>query len=220
MNTDNAVNQIDDVLNEFKRAKSVSPHNDLSGGLSNDELMSIRIRMDACIQRLAPEGSTYRDAVKQLPYSHGHFEGYAVISLAGILNALRDDYKAGYTKRIEELVHGLVFDDFLEMASELFSKGYKDSSAVIAGSVLEEHIKKMALSSNVAVMNNNKVKKFDLLAIELVKSGMITEPERKIITGWYSQRSEAAHGNYANVISDEVKRMIDGIRDFMVRHPA
>lgn len=210
------VSQIETLLCELDRAKAASKYDDLSGGLLDDELMKIRIRFMACIERLAPKGSTYQESAKALKGQSGPM----VIELGGILKALKSDFEAGYIFTIEELIHGAVFEDFLEMATELLDKGYKDPAAVIAGSVLEEHIKKLATRNQLELIGpNGKPKKFDALSIELVKTQQISEPQRKILAGWYGQRNEAAHGNYNNVIKSEIGRMIEGIRDFMVRFP-
>jgi hypothetical protein len=45
---------------------------------------------------------------------------------------------------VAELIHAGVFDDFLEMANELLTEGYQHPAAVIGGSVLEEHLRKLA----------------------------------------------------------------------------
>ena len=57
--------------------------------------------------------------------------------LVGLLNALRDDYEAGFVRDFAEIIHAGVFADFLETAAELLDKGYKDAAAVITGSVLD-----------------------------------------------------------------------------------
>lgn len=217
MNSKQVVAQIDTLLDEFDRARRASSHDDLSGGLPKNELMAIRTRLNAGIRRLAPSGSSYIEDLKTVT---GH-DGSMIVGYAGILEAMKMDYQAGYLQRVEELVHAQVFDDFLEMANELLTKGYKDPAAVVSGSVLEEHIRKLANNAGVALLDTNaKPRKFDQLIIDLVKTGAFSEPQRKILTGWYAQRNEAAHGNYQNVVADEVRRMIEGIRDFMVRVPS
>jgi len=217
MQSKQIIDQITILLLNLDKAKSASQYDDLSGGLPDNELMAIRTRFMACIERFAPKGSAYLENAKNVT----GFNGHIVLGLGGILNALKSDYESGYIYTLEELIHSELFDDFLEMADELLNKGYKDPAAVVAGSVLEEHIRKLAVRNQLSIVDiKGKLKKFDVLAIELVKTQQISEPQRKILTAWYSQRSEAAHGNYKNVIESEVKRMIDGIRDFMVRLPA
>jgi len=144
---------------------------------------------------VAPERSSYLTAARAVKGHNGHI----VLELGGILGALRSDLQDGYIHTIEELVHGAVFDDFLEMASEPLTKGYKDPGAVIAGTVLEEHIRKLAVRNSLSVLDaKNKPKSFDTLAIELVKTRQFCEPQRKILAGWYGQRNEAAHGHMMN----------------------
>lgn len=217
MDVTNIISQIDTLLSEFNRARDASPHNDLSGGLQEQEMIAISTRMKAAIERLAPKDSSYLADARSV----GGYTGKMIIAYTGILQAMRDDYSAGYLKRVESLIQAGVFDNFLEMADELLSKKYKNPAAVVAGSTLEEHVRKLAASAGVRIVDSRlKKRKFDELAIDLVKSSVFSEPQRKIIVGWYSIRNEAAHGNYANVTETDVKLMIQGIREFIVRVPA
>jgi len=105
-------------------------------------------------------------------------------------------------------------------ATELLTKGYKDAAAVISGSVLEGHVRSLAVRNSINVTAGTRTRSVDELLIELVKEGQVSESQRKIAAGWYGLRNEAAHGHYANVVASDVDRMIDGIRDFMIRYPA
>ena len=209
--------QIDLMLGEFEKAKRASPHHDLSGGLASDQMRTIYTRMRAAIERLAPVGSSYLRDAEQV---EGH-DGKIIIAYAGILRAIKDDYTAGYLQTVEDLIQAGVFENFLEMADELLLKKYKDASAVIAGTTLEEHIRKLANNANISTLDAKlKKRKFDELAVDLVKVNVFSETQRKILTAWYGIRNDAAHGNYANVIEGDVKNMIQGIREFMIRVPA
>jgi hypothetical protein len=130
----------------------------------------MRTRCVAAVERLAPRGSRYvLDATNES--IRVRRPGLAVAELAGILRALRDDYEAGYMRTVEELIHADIFADFLEMADELLSKKYKDAAAVIAGSVLEEHLRKMAVVHNVAVESAGRPRKADTINVDLAKAG-------------------------------------------------
>jgi hypothetical protein len=97
----------------------------------------------ALIQRLAPN-STY-EARAQSIVDSGELERLSTVkALVGVVASLREDVEAGYTSSLVELVHADVFADFLGMASELQRKNFKDAAAVIAGSTLEEHLRKLA----------------------------------------------------------------------------
>jgi len=71
--------------------------------------------------------------------------------LAATLRALRADYVDGYMQSIVELIHAEVFADFLEMADHLVGQGYKDPAAVLAGSVLEEHLRKLCIKNGIPI---------------------------------------------------------------------
>ena len=59
----------------------------------------------------------------------------------------------------EELVHGDMFGDCLEMSDHLLDAGYKDAAAVLAGSILEVHMKKLCGKYGVETTSRGKTKK-------------------------------------------------------------
>jgi hypothetical protein len=140
--------------------------------------------------------------------------------LAGVLQALRADFDAGYLRSIEELIHANVFADFLEMADELQTKDFKDPAAVLAGSVLEEHLRKLAVASGVTIEVNGKPKKADTINAELAKAEVYNKLEQKSVTAWLDLRNKAAHGMYGEYNADQVAAVIRDVRGFMVRHAA
>jgi len=109
--------------------------------------------MLAAAERLTRVGSTYRRQADELRDSSEHLST-KVLLLAGVLQALRADFDAGSLRSVEELIHANVFADFLEMADELQTKDFKDPAAVLAGSVLEEHLRKLAVASGLTIEVN------------------------------------------------------------------
>ena len=138
----------------------------------------------------------------------------------GIAKSLRYDLSNGYLKSFEELIHGDVFADYLEMAEHLCTTGYKDAAAVIAGSTLEAHLKKLCAKFSISTTSDLKAKKADTLNSELVKAGVYTKLDQKNVTSWLDLRNNAAHGNYNNYNKDQVALLISSVRDFIVRHAA
>lgn len=211
--------QVDDLLGEFARAKAAARYDDFSGGLPDEELVAIATRFRAAIRRLSPSDSEYvrrADAIEKRATP-----AYSVRHLGGILQALRQDVAAGYTQTIEELIHAELFDDFLEMASELLAKKYTGPAAVVAGSVLEEHLRKLAGKHDVGRTDaKGRAKSVEALSVELRDAGAFLEIRRKGIQSWYAQRTAGAHGKADTLLDSEVARMIDAIRDFVADHPA
>jgi hypothetical protein len=182
----------------------------------DESVALLRARLAAAVDRLAPASSSY---VREANTTVAIPGWYSVVQLAGIVTALRDDYAAGYMTSVEGLIHADVFADFLEMAEELTSKGYKDAGAVIAGSVLEEHLRKLAAANGVSVHVGTAHKNADVINADLVKEGAYNKLEQKNVTAWLGLRNDAAHGSYGNYDKAMVEGLIRDVRDFMVRHP-
>jgi hypothetical protein len=209
--------QIDVLLRDFERVVEASPYDDLSGGMSDHDKVAVSTRLMAGIRRLSPPGSDY---VRRAEEIRGH-EGYVVQQLGGILLGLRADVEAGYMQSFAELVHADVFADFLEMASELQEKGFKDAAAVVAGSVLEEHLRKLAAKTGVTVGGpDGSPKKADALNADLAREEIYNKLVQKSVTAWLDLRNNAAHGRYDQYDHAQVAALIRDVRELMIRHPA
>lgn len=223
--TEEILAQIDSLQAEFREMQSRAQHDDLSGtGVPREEVEALRIRVRAAVDRVVPPGTTYaREAeiAAERGEKRGAWAGGILKALyMPLLDALRVDIEKGYVRRLEEAAREAVYDDFLEMATDILGI-HPAPAAVVAGSVLEEHLRRLADANGITLVNSRgKPRKFEELGHDLVKDGTISESQRKVLAAWYGQRTEAAHGRWENVIADDVPRMIDGIRDFMVRYPS
>jgi hypothetical protein len=132
----------------------------------------------AAIERFSGPNSVYTTQARAI-LKGTWAVSYKVVQLHGVLAALRMDYDAGYLRSVEELIHADVFGDFLAMADELQKKGYKDPAAVIAGSVLEEHLRKLAERHGVSVAVTGRPKKADTVNADLAKAGCTTRSSRR-----------------------------------------
>jgi hypothetical protein len=176
----------------------------------------------ALLDRLAGPQSSYRRAAQtQLDYKFPIANKYTLAHFVGVVLAFRADVDAGYTRTLAELVHADVFSDFIEMAEELLGSGYKDAAAVIAGSVLEEHLRKLGHKHAVAVERpDGSPRKADTLNADLTKAGVYNKLEQKSVTAWLDLRNNAAHGKYSEYDHGHVGSLIRDVRSFMTRYPA
>ncbi len=187
---------------------------------------TIWIRGLAAIQRITGDSSAYSKQAEDIGKKYGpQLPKDRAGLLVGIMQALSDDLKAGYLKSVEELIHGELFGDFLEMARHLLDSGYKDAAAVIAGSSLEGHLRQLAKRWGVPVDRTTATgdlepKKADAVNAELVKANAYSKLDQKNVTAWLDLRNKAAHGNYSEYQKEQVALMIDGIRYFITRCPA
>ncbi len=146
--------------------------------------------------------------------------------MAGVLRALRQDYDSGRTKPFRELVHSDLFSDFLTMAEYLIKdENLKDPAAVLAGGVLEEHLRKLCDKNGIATTTTHASgkqhpKKLDTMNADLAKQNVYGKNEQKQVTAWAGIRNDAAHAHFGNYQLQQVVLMIQGLRDFISRYPA
>ena len=212
------IEQLDNLLTIHKGMQGRSQHNDLSD-LPKLDRQSLVTRSIVAIRRISGANSIYNSEVeriiKQTPQLHVHTS-----PILGIVQALRDDIKDGFLQNLSEIVHAEIFSDFLDMAKHLNDAGYKDPAAVIAGSTLESHLKKLAAKNGVPTEIGDKPVKAEKLNQDLAKATAYGILDQKAITAFLDLRNKAAHGNYADYSTEQVKNLISGITDFIIRNPA
>jgi hypothetical protein len=217
---DSVLRQADDLIETVEPRITTEGMSGTYYDAPEQECSAMRARMASAIDRLAPPGSVYREQAAEVA-QRKEWNGRKVVWLLGILRAIRDDHAAGYTRSVSELLHAGLFADFLGMAEELHSKDYKDAAAVVTGSVLEEHLRKLAEKHGIAVEREpGKVKKADTLNAEIARSGVYNKLVQKSVTAWLDLRNQAAHGRYGEYDGRQVEGLIRDVRDFLVRHPA
>lgn len=105
--------------------------------------------------------------------------------------------------------------------SHLLSAGYKDAAAVMIGSTLEEHLRRLADSSSVSITREVDgvpvAKKTELLNADLAKAEIYSKLDQKAVTTWLDLRNKAAHGKYEEYESRQVELMNQGVTEFMSR---
>ena len=141
-----------------------------------------------------------------------------------ILEAIRDEISGGWLFDLRSLITAEVFSDFLEMAQHLLNTGYKDPAAVMAGSVLEEHLRQLCIIHDVPIdfeTDENAVpKKADRLNSDLAKADIYSKIDQKAVTNWFGIRNSAAHRKYEEYSKEQIVNMLKGITEFMSRVPA
>ena len=108
----------------------------------------------------------------------------------GILLAVREELAGGWVVSARGLVSAEIFADFLEMAQHLLDEGYKDPAAVVAGSVLEEHLRQLCEKHKIDVVQDGseRPKKADTLNSELGKGKSTKSSTRRVSRpGWISE---------------------------------
>lgn len=214
-----ALDQIESVLQKYSEAEKRTLYRDFSD-LTGDYSTSLVTLMGDTIRRFAPPASQYAQSASDILTTFGSSNSAAVPHLAGVLKALRTAYDAGYLETVTDLIRSDLFADFLEMADHLLSEGYKDPAAVVAGSVLEEHLRNLCRKYGIPTDSGGRPKKADQLNADLCGNSAYSKLDQKSVTAWLDLRNKAAHGRYSEYAKEQVALLIQSIRDFMTRVPA
>lgn len=177
--------------------------------------------LQAAIHRLSPPGASYTEMADKVSLN----APTAVSILRGILQAIRADYAADRIKTFTELVHSDLFVDMLEAGDYLLGESYKDPAAVMAGGVLEQHLRELCRKHGIDTTfttpgGDTKPKMIDALNTDLAKASAYGKIEQKQVTAWAGIRNAAAHGEYGKYDGNQVQQMITSIRDFIAKYPA
>jgi len=139
-------------------------------------------------------------------------------ALRGILNSIKKEINEGFLLKVSNLVSAEIFSDFIEMAEYLLNKGYKDASAVIIGSTLEEKLRQIAKNNNIDIRDtNDRPKRTNSLNTELYKADIYNLLFHNEILSWSTLRNNAAHGEYDKYDKKQVEKMLNFVSDFSTR---
>ena len=140
-----------------------------------------------------------------------------------ILKAVRSEIAGGWLFTFKGLVAAEVFADFLEMAEHLLEQSYKDPAAVMAGSVLEEHLRQLCTKQAIPLTerrgDDDVAKKAERLNADLAGADVYNKLEQKQITAWLDLRNKAAHGEYDAYDAEQVRQFLAGLISFTTRVP-
>jgi hypothetical protein len=216
MDTAAITTQIDDLIKVHTALAARAKYEDLSDlGLESSELV---VRLQAAVDRLVPRSSTYAKEAAAYRDQPSHVR---IPELIGILKAIREDVNAGWLTTVEELLHAETFADFLERARELNGKGYKDAAAVVAGTVLESHLRLLCDKNGIpAKLPAGGPKKAESMNSQLARGGVYSVLQQKQVTAWLGIRNAAAHGNYGSYTGTDVVNLISGVEQFILNQPA
>ena len=219
MNNEFHLNQLNRLLEKYHEYRRTSEYNDLSDKPKIDR-QSLVTSSIAAIHRITGENSTYSKEINKIQALNPHLHKHTS-DILGVVSSLKDDIENGYLQSLVELVHSNVFSDFLEMSNHLNETGYKDAAAVLAGSTLENHLKQLATKNSIDLIDTKgNPKKASNINVELTKANVYEKLDNKNVTAWLDLRNKAAHGNYDEYNSEQVKLFISSIQDFITRHKA
>ena len=145
------IGQIEEILKIYNNNQDLQ----IGGAKSpkTDELaINLTTRINALVKRITGTNSEYYKQIYKISF-RSKFR-YAIRRLTqsiGVLKALHQDLKKGYLKTLSELIHADIFTDYIEMAEYLLEEGYSNPAAVITGSTLEQHLRKLCIKNGIGI---------------------------------------------------------------------
>jgi len=225
MRTADLVNRVDQLLKQGSSVLSTRHYTQTYGSIpvvNGDAFRGFRTAGLSFIQRLyGADHPHYKEFDKAV---HDTYL-YASRIEAGIavLKVIKDELEGGWLFTLRGLLTAEVFSDFLEMAGHFLENEFKDPAAVMAGSVLEEHLRQLCIVKGIPTEEETPdrtlPKKADRLNADLAKAEIYNKLDQKGVTSWLGIRNSAAHGKYDEYTKEQVRLMLQGVTDFMVRVP-
>jgi len=129
------------------------------------------------------------------------------------LKAARSDWAGDFVGDVRKLAEADVCADLLGQASHLEDNKYHLAAVVIAGAVLEQHIRSMCDSRSIATNTDKGASKnLELMNQELTKANAYDMVRAHQIRTWSALRNDAAHGQPFD--EKHVPDYLRGITDF------
>ncbi len=183
-------------------------------------------RYASAIDRLAPPRSRYHKMADDALTRHDppRNSRQTAERLKAILYALKEDLNESLLRSTEELIHSDLLSDFLEMAIRLIEDGFKDPAAVLAGTVLAEHLRRMCGKYEIELGQERDGKTFpknvESMIEDLYSFQVFPSDRQRALKAWNKIRIKALLGEKEAFTTEQVINMISGMRTFIADYPA
>ncbi len=137
----------------------------------------------------------------------------------GVLQAASALLRDGRLRSLLDGVRAETVAEVLDQAGVLRRANHLPAAAVLAGGALETHLHNLCVGRGLTWNGSGSISKYDGSISKARNDGVCTVYDgttSKQVTAWGGLRNDAAHNPTTfSASSDEVQRMIDGVRDFI-----
>jgi len=217
------LSQLDRLIETGKQLANtfcMTDHGSYESNASEEDLRAFVTSALAVVERIVGTESQY---FKNIPAaSVGKQIGVAgydksfIPTVTGVLTSLRSDVDQGFLTTLEAQLRANVHDDFMVQAHELLNAKYHVAAVVIAGGVLEDHLRQMATNRNLTWTGNGSISKYN----DALRNNAYALPIWRRIQAVGDHRNDAAHGNGAALSADDADDAVKFIERFIADNPA
>jgi hypothetical protein len=205
----------------LKRARTLPKFGNSGGYPKEEPARAWATEAESALAAVFPDGHATRDAwtrVIKLPEAQNI--AVVVMKLRAVLEGaaalIRDN-------RLGSLIDAIRIEsesELLDQACVLVEANHRAAATVIAGGALETHLRHYLEKHGIEIDGDGSISKYNGAVGQARKASPNVYPanDGKLVEAWGGYRNEAAHkpGEF-NRSKDDVKRMIEGIREFIGR---
>lgn len=179
---------------------------------AHDEYLRFRTEALNLVRRTCGEESDHYRELRRLADSPNSADNSFYFShCIGIVEAATRDFESGLLIDLRRLVTAEVLGDFLDQAEALLEAGYHVAAASLAGAVLEDAMRQLAVKLGVPLPAKTKL---DRLNADLAKAGAYDKSVQKRIVAIADVRNNADHGHFELVSVDDATDMVKWVSRF------
>jgi uncharacterized protein YutE (UPF0331/DUF86 family) len=131
--------------------------------------------------------------------------------MMGLISSTYIEWSKGTLGQIEYIVAAETFDDFLDHSSNYHKANKKIEASILASSVLEDTVKKIATKNNLPIKGIS----LEPLIENLIVAGVFNQVKGKRIKAYAGTRNKALHAEWEEFDIKDVGEMIKGIRELV-----
>jgi hypothetical protein len=215
----------EDVERRFQQlVDQVAGLQDAGGGFAQNHsdrgpMLAACTAAHALVSELAPGETSFRPQLNAM-MDDLQTRGMTRPSACRHLFVTMKDHFSGGFHRIRELVQSDVFEDLLGMAEYLLGQTYHLPAAALAGAVLEDELRRLCMRHGVTWAEHSSISTLNN-ALYTADPQVYGKTQMGQIEAWGKLRNDVDHHNFTNpsdIDSNDVGRMIDGVRDFIGKH--
>jgi Domain of unknown function (DUF4145) len=133
----------------------------------------------------------------------------------GVFLAAKEDYEGGYVFSLERAISGEIFGDFVALAKQSLSEGYKDAAAVLACAALEDALKRYARTQEGLNVDDAVMQK---VVAALKSKGLVSGAQKTLLDTMPKIRDYAMHANWDKIKAEDVSSVIGFVEQFLISH--
>lgn len=207
------IKKIDDLLNRFPVVKS-SWHSSTMGGSFSDTVgyESLVTEVISLVTHIYGGGHPHTQRVIN---AFNQSSLYSLKQMEGILIGTKTNVDGGLLTNMKSRIILDIKSDFLDTANELMDDGAKDPAAVLACTVLEDTLKRLAVVNGIDDVQD---KEMSVVSVALLKEGAIEKSTNKAILSFKDLRNATFHAQWDQVSEETVRMLLTFLPTFIEKH--